>query len=80
MGDHGLCCTVSDIQCICWDDCRCRCRGCKCGPLIRRPASIPAMRECQFHGTVPDDHFPCRRPYESGEEYTARMFGEIGDL
>lgn len=33
-----LCCTVYDVQCICWPDCRCRCKGCKCGPLIRREA------------------------------------------
>ena len=33
-----LCCTVYDAQCICWSDCRCRCAGCTCGPLIRRSA------------------------------------------
>lgn len=26
--ESGLCCTLYDIQCICWRDCRCRCPAC----------------------------------------------------
>jgi hypothetical protein len=33
-------------------------------------------RECRWHGTVDDDHFPCRAP----GELTARCFGEIRDV
>jgi hypothetical protein len=45
------------------------------------PVSTPdGMRECRFHGTVPDDHAPCRRPGESGMEFTDRMLGYTRDV
>jgi hypothetical protein len=38
--ESDLCCTVYDPQCICsvtCSGCRCRCKGCSCGPLVWRP-------------------------------------------
>lgn len=32
----ALCCTLYDIQCICFPHCGCRCKGCSCGPLTVR--------------------------------------------
>lgn len=40
----------------------------------------PPKRECQWHGTVDDDHFPCKTPGETSAEFTARCLGEIRDV
>jgi hypothetical protein len=47
------------------------------GYVVRKEGE--SRRECRWHGTVDDDHFPCRAPGETAGEFTARCFGEIRD-
>lgn len=35
---------------------------------------------CRIHGFVQEDHFPCRRPGESGMEFTSRVLGDMRDV
>lgn len=39
-----------------------------------------ATRECRVHGTVPDDHFPCRVPGETADQFTNRVLGYWRDV
>lgn len=49
-------------------------------PQARTAAELRAagLRDCQWHGTVADDHM-CVRPGEDADMATARAFGETGD-
>lgn len=39
-----------------------------------------ATRECRHHGEVPDDHFPCRAPGETADQFTNRYLGYWRDV
>jgi hypothetical protein len=47
--ESTLCCTLYDIQCICRvarPGCRCRCKGCTCGPLtVRASGTFSVTRD-----------------------------------
>jgi hypothetical protein len=49
---------------------------------IAKAAGTPeeATRECRVHGTVPDDHFPCRVPGETADQFTNRVLGYWRDV
>ena len=53
--------------------------GPACGLHYDGEQPLPLV-ECRFHGLADDDHFPCRAPGESADEFTARCFGEIRDV
>ena len=49
---------------------------------IAKAAAAPeeATQECRVHGTVSDDHFPCRVPGETAGQFTNRVLGYWRDV
>jgi len=48
--------------------------------VTERANSARATTECQVHGTVSDDHFPCRVPGETAGQFTNRVLGYWRDV
>ena len=49
-------------------------------PAIAEPSREAATTECRVHGTVPDDHFPCRVPGETADQFQNRLLGYWRDV
>lgn len=53
---------------------------CDASPDAAKRHEPAASVTCRIHGEVQEDHFPCRRPGESGMEFTSRALGETRDV
>jgi hypothetical protein len=48
--------------------------------VTERASTARATTECRVHGEVPDDHFPCRVPGETADQFTNRALGYWRDV